>query len=234
MAAWRFTRVTADSIIGRGRMGFLLNWTGWEFPAHPILNWRAETYRFKPITGENILMLAIGITIDYIEGMNRRRFLQSLAAVVSLPAAPLSLKPAMAALPAGGSATGAAAAAAAVPARAQFWAIYMSGLHGECTPAALQQVAGIPAAEAKGYLARLVADGVIRPNPLLSKTVSGLLRREGDGVLGKIRERLEMKAMGEEGEEFARTGRAEKKFIDLDEKPAANLETADAESSSLN
>ena len=132
-------------------------------------------------------MLAIGITIDYIVGMNRRRFLQSLAAVVSLPA--------------GGSATGSAAAAAAVPARVQFWAIYMSGLHGECTPAALQQVAGIPAAEAKGYLARLVADGVIRPNPLLSKTVSGLLRREGDGVLGKIRERLELKAMGVEGGE---------------------------------
>ena len=129
--------------------------------------------------------------------MNRRRFLQSLAAVVSLPAAPLSLKPAMAALPAGGSATGAAAAAAAVPARAQFWAIYMSGLHGECTPAALQQVAGIPAAEAKGYLARLVADGVIRPTPLLSRTVSGLLRREGDGVLEKIRERLEMKGRRE-------------------------------------
>jgi hypothetical protein len=82
--------------------------------------------------------------------------------------------------------------------RDRFWAIYMSGLHGECTPAALQQVAGIPAAEAKGYLTRLVADGVIRPNPLLSKTVAGLFRREGDGVLEKIRERLEMKAMREE------------------------------------
>ena len=113
-----------------------------------------------------------------MNGMNRRRFLQSLAAVISLPAgAGLSLKPATAALP----------TAAAVPAKARFWAIYMSGLHGECTPQTLQNLLHIPEVDAKKYISHLIADGVIKPNPLLQKSVSKVLQSTEDGPFDKVK-----------------------------------------------
>ena len=119
-----------------------------------------------------------------MNGMNRRRFLQSLAAVISLPAgAGLSLKPATAALP----------TAAAVPAKARFWAIYMSGLHGECTPQTLQNLLHIPEVDAKKYISHLIADGVIKPNPLLQKSVSKVLQSTEDGLFDKVKKRLDMK-----------------------------------------
>jgi hypothetical protein len=64
--------------------------------------------------------------------MNRRSFIQSVAALVSLPANPLlSLQPAGAAV----------CAAAVVPAEARSWAIYMHNLHGECPPMRIEGVA---------------------------------------------------------------------------------------------
>jgi hypothetical protein len=66
--------------------------------------------------------------------MNRRSFIQSVAALVSLPANPLlSLQPAGAAV----------CAAASVPAEARSWAIYMHNLHGECPPRALKSLLNI-------------------------------------------------------------------------------------------
>lgn len=119
-----------------------------------------------------------------MDDMNRRRFIQSLAAVFSLPAgANLSLGSASAALP----------AAAAVPAKARFWAIYMSALHGECTPQTLQNLLHIPEVDAKRYMGQLIADGVIKPNPLLRRGVSNMLNSNEDRLKGNIQKRLEMK-----------------------------------------
>ena len=96
----------------------------------------------------------------------------------------LSLRPAVAA---------AGPAAAAVPAQARFWAIYMSGLHGECTPKTLQNLLHIPEIDANRYIGQLIADGVIKPNPLVQKTASRLLNSREDGVMDKVRKRLDMK-----------------------------------------
>jgi len=129
-----------------------------------------------------------------MEGMNRRTFLQSLAVSLTLPAVPaLSLKPAPAALPAAASPATASASAAALASKARFWAIYMHGVQGYCTPATLGAMLSIPEAEAKSHVTRLVAEGVIRPNPLLRKPVAKVVkqtvkRNEGDGVLGKMEE----------------------------------------------
>ena len=122
--------------------------------------------------------------------MNRRRFLQSLAAVFSLPAASaIPLQPAAAAIP----------SAAAVPTQARFWAVYMSALHGECTPKTLQNLLHIPEMDAKRYVSQLIADGVIKPNPLLQRTVSNVLEARDENLLDKAKKRLEMKAEGEGG-----------------------------------
>ena len=116
--------------------------------------------------------------------MNRRRFLQSLAALVSMPAMPtLSL----------GATNAAAPAIASVPANARFWAIYMSGLHGECPPQTLQTMLNIPATEARNYIGQLVADGTIKPNPLLRRTLSELVKTDEDSFLNRMKKRLEMK-----------------------------------------
>lgn len=117
--------------------------------------------------------------------MKRRRFIQSLVAVFSLPgSATLSLRSASAALP----------AASAVPTKARFWAVYMSGLHGECTPQTLQNLLHIPEVDARRYVSQLIADGVIKPNPLLQKSVSKLLRPTEDSPLETLKKRLDMKA----------------------------------------
>ncbi len=123
--------------------------------------------------------------------MKRRTFIQSLATMVALPTAPtLSL----------GSATAAIPAATAVPAQARFWSIYMSALHGECPPHALQAMTNIPAADAKRYVTQLIAEGVIKPNPLLKNSVSKVLKSNEDSLLDKVKKRSEMKAQAKTGE----------------------------------
>lgn len=118
--------------------------------------------------------------------MNRRRFIQSLAAIFTLPATGASLSL--------GSATAAIPTAAAVPAQARFWGIYMSALHGECPPHALQSILNIPEVDAKRYVGQLIADGVIKPNPLLQRSVSKILKSNEDSFLDKVKNRSEMKA----------------------------------------
>ncbi|MEM9471606.1 MAG: hypothetical protein AAGA00_06595 [Pseudomonadota bacterium] len=119
--------------------------------------------------------------------MNRRSFIQSLVAVFSLPAGPtVSLRAAPTALP-----------AAAVSAQARSWAVYMSTLHGECTPRALQSMLNIPETDAKRYLSRLIADGVLKPNPLLQTSVSNVVKTIENSPLDKIKRRLEIKAQAE-------------------------------------
>lgn len=121
----------------------------------------------------------------YIMVMNRRSFVQSLVAVFSLPANPtVSLRAVTTALP----------AAAAIPAEARSWAVYMSTLHGECTPRALQSLLNIPEIDAKRYLSHLIADGVLKPNPLLQKSVSEIVKTIENSPLDKVKRRLEMKA----------------------------------------
>ncbi len=122
---------------------------------------------------------------SYICGMNRRSFIQSLAAVFSLPALPLtSLRPVAAGIP----------AAADVPARVKSWAVYMSNLHGDCTPLTLHRLLHIPEADAAQYVSRLVADGVLKSKPVLQEAARNLAR-PSEGHLPD--ERLEMAAQAE-------------------------------------
>lgn len=116
--------------------------------------------------------------------MNRRRFIQSLAAMFTLPAVPsLSL----------GTAAAVPSVAVAVPAQARFWSIYMTALHGECTPQTLQNLLHIPELDAKKYVGQLIADGVIKPNPLLQNSVSELVKPNDDSVVDKVKKRFEKK-----------------------------------------
>lgn len=123
--------------------------------------------------------------------MRRRTFIQSLAAAFTLPA----IGPALS-VPAASSAVsaGAVSAGVAVPAKARFWAIYMSSLHGECTPQTLQNLLHIPGADAKKYIGQLIADGIIKPNPLLQRTATELVKSRNDNLLEKVKKRSEMKA----------------------------------------
>jgi hypothetical protein len=117
--------------------------------------------------------------------MNRRSFIQSLAALVSLPANPLlSLQPAGAAV----------SAAAAVPAEARSWAIYMHNLHGECTPMALKSLLNISEVDARRYVSHLIADGVLKPNPILQKSVRRLLNTGEDSLRDEVEQRLDLEA----------------------------------------
>ena len=159
-------------------------------------------------------MLEISIIGVYIDRMDRRTFIRSLAAALTLPATPgLSFKPAMAALPAAGTSSTAASAAAPVTAmatKARFWAIYMYGVQGNCTPATLSTVLGIPETQAGGYLTRLVADGTIRPNAILRKAVTKVVKdtvksEDGKGVLEKVKEYVGWQ-WEDEGEEDEVTG----------------------------
>lgn len=145
--------------------------------------------------------------------MNRRRFIQSVVAVLSLPAAPaLSFRAATSALP----------AAAAVPAQARSWAIYMSTLHGECTPQTLQNLLNIPAADARSYVTQLIADGALKPNPLLQKSVSELVKTKDGNLFDKFKRRLEMKAQTET-EELKTVEVAEaSEDLDIDMEPLDN------------
>lgn len=116
--------------------------------------------------------------------MNRRKFIQSLAAVFALPAAPKL---------AVGSVGMAAPAVATVPKQARFWAIYMSALHGECTPQTLQNLLHIPEADSKRYVSQLITDGVIKPNPLLENAVSELVRPKDESFAQQVNRRFEKK-----------------------------------------
>ncbi len=81
--------------------------------------------------------------------MNRRQFTAGLGALAAAPALPVK---ALASAPAAG----------AIPKTARFWAIYMSHLHGVCTPEALAKTSGVTVHTAKGYLSTLISDGVIK------------------------------------------------------------------------
>ena len=92
--------------------------------------------------------------------MDRRTFIQSLAALLSLPANPVaSLRSATAALP----------AATVVPTKARSWAAYISALHGECTPQTLQNLLHIPEVDAKKYVSQLIVEGIIKPKHAFTK-----------------------------------------------------------------
>ena len=118
--------------------------------------------------------------------MKRRTFIQSLAAALSMPAAgSLTVTSAGASVP---------TAAAAVPTKARFWAIYMSSLHGECTPQTLHNLLHIPKVDAKRYVSQLIADGVIKPNPLLQRTATELVKSKNENLMEKVKKRSEMKA----------------------------------------
>ncbi|KAB7610382.1 hypothetical protein F9L33_13860 [Amylibacter sp. SFDW26] len=80
--------------------------------------------------------------------MNRRQFTAGLGALAAAPTLPVK---ALASAPAAG----------AIPNTARFWAIYMSHLHGVCTPEALAKISGVTVHTAKGYLSTLISDGVI-------------------------------------------------------------------------
>ncbi len=124
-------------------------------------------------------MLALCISICYMGFMNRRQFIRSLAAALTLPAAPALTTGfsfgASAAAPS--AAASAAAQASAMATKARFWTIYMYGLHGNCTPATLSAMLNIPEAQAHGYLTKLVADGTIRPHALLRTAARRRWRR---------------------------------------------------------
>lgn len=126
--------------------------------------------------------------------MNRRIFIQSVAAVLSVPgkiALPLP------------AAAGAVSNVAAVPSEARHWAIYMSQLHGECPPHTLQTMLNISAGDAKRYVGQLVADGTIKPNPILKRAVSKLMKSDDTSLLEKVKERLELKARTTDEEPLA-------------------------------
>lgn len=132
-----------------------------------------------------------------MENMNRRRFIQSIAVAFSLPAASnFTFRTATAAVP----------KATVVPAQVRSWAIYLSTLHGECTPVALQNLLNIPAVDAKNYVTQLAADGVIRSHPLLQKSAYRVARTKDSGIFDKLKKRLELKAQTDPNEiESART-----------------------------
>jgi hypothetical protein len=92
--------------------------------------------------------------------MNRRQFTTGLGAIAAAPALPVK---ALASLP---------AASAAIPNPARFWAIYMSHLHGTCSPQTLAKVTGIDASITKGYLSRLLSEGVLTPPNMAVKVMS--------------------------------------------------------------
>lgn len=87
-----------------------------------------------------------------------------------------------------------ASAAVVVPNQARFWAIYMSTMQGQVTPQTLEWALNIPAAEAKSYLSQLVADGVIKQNPMLNTTISNIVKEKKDTLFERVKERLEMKS----------------------------------------
>lgn len=111
-----------------------------------------------------------------------------MAAAFALPAFPaLSLHTGTAALP----------VAAVVPPQARSWAIYMSTLHGECTPQALQNLLNISPVDARKYVTQLIADGAIKANPILQSSVTEFVKTADESLLDKVKKRVEMKVHAE-------------------------------------
>lgn len=156
----------------------------------------------------------------YMRGMNRRTFIQSLVAVFAFPATPtLSLGPATAALP----------TAAVVPAHARSWAIYMSTLHGECTPQALQNLLNISAVDARKYIIQLIAEGTIKPIPLLQKSLSNFTKTNDGNILDELKKRLEMKAQAESEREGVRESIDENECLGTNAELLADFPETDPE-----
>ena len=116
--------------------------------------------------------------------MKRRLFLQFFGTALTLPGLPGLPMP---------TAAKASPVVTTVPAQARSWAIYMSTLHGECTPQALQTMVNISASEARNTLTQLVAEGVIKANPLLQKSVANLTRVEKGDWFQRLKSRLDLK-----------------------------------------
>jgi hypothetical protein len=76
----------------------------------------------------------------------------------------------------------------------------MSALHGDCPPHALQAMTNISATDAKRYVTQLIAEGVIKPNPLMQNSVSKVLKPKDEGLMDKVKQRSEMKAQAKSGE----------------------------------
>lgn len=108
--------------------------------------------------------------------MNRRSFTKSLAALFALPALPAV------------SLAAPTAAVIEVPAQARFWAIVMARMNGRCTPLMIQTALNVSKAEAEGYLAQLVKEGVIFPNNVHPKRPRPEVRAEHqpDNVIRRI------------------------------------------------
>lgn len=97
-----------------------------------------------------------------MQRMNRRQFTQMFAAFFAAPAVPTGVV--------------AAPQASATPAAARFWAIYMTGLHGDVSPNALSQLSGLSVSQATSVRAELIRDNVINPTGLIKKVVSTAAR----------------------------------------------------------
>jgi|GEM_PF-1781497 len=93
--------------------------------------------------------------------MNRRAFTAGLTSVLALPALPIKAVASL--LP---------PAATAIPNPARFWAIYLSHLHGSCTPAALAKATEIKTSMARGYLGHMLADGTLTPVNLVQHAMA--------------------------------------------------------------
>jgi len=109
----------------------------------------------------------------------------------------------------------------------------MSGLHGECPPHALQSLLGIPEIDAKKYVSQLIAEGIIKPNPLLQESVSKVLRGKDESVFEKVKKRYEMKAKATSGEvkfsENPSTTRSLDDSVEVDTDALSNNEAVDEE-----
>ena len=114
----------------------------------------------------------------HIGDMDRRTFTQSLAALCAVPAVPLT------------AAAAPVATVASVPSQARFWAIYMSGLHGTCTPRALEVMLNIPSAQAKGYLSQLMAQGVIKPSGLTTGLEAHRVATNRSKLVERVKEKV--------------------------------------------
>jgi len=76
----------------------------------------------------------------------------------------------------------------------------MSGLHGECPPHALQSLLGISQSDANRYVSQLIAEGIIKPSPVLQQSASRVLNGKEDSVFDKVKKRFDMKSKAKTGE----------------------------------
>jgi len=142
--------------------------------------------------------------------MNRRQFTSALGAAAAAPALPLK------------ALTAAPAVATAVPNTARFWAIYMSHLHGSVSAKTLSVMTGLDVSVAQSHLTKLLSDGVIKPNHLLTRLAESNANSSQEP--SKWRERL--KKFTEEKQESVE----EPEAIETDdEAPETEIEEGNAE-----